>query len=81
MDRTKLPAAPEDEDEELDEGKLFEANLKVERSECLRNNEAGQVRFNYFAIVDKVSTTELIMRAYLNRMSTYVHRILKSPSQ
>ena len=49
-DRTRLPMAPS-EDEYNDESK-FEANVKLERSECLRKE--SNVRFNYHNIIDKV---------------------------
>ena len=50
-DRTRLPMAPS-EDEDNDESKFFEANVKLERSECLRKE--SNVRFNYHNIIDKV---------------------------
>ena len=50
-DRTRLPMAPS-EDEDNDESKFFEANVKLERSECLRKE--SNVRFNYLNIIDKV---------------------------
>ena len=40
------------EDEDNDEGKFFEANVKLERSECLRKE--SNVRFNYHNIIEKV---------------------------
>ena len=40
------------EDEDNDESKFFEANVKLERSECLRKE--SNVRFNYLNIIDKV---------------------------
>ena len=54
-DRTRLPmAASEDQDDDNDEGNFFEANVKLERSECLRKE--GNVRFNYYSIADTVPT-------------------------
>ena len=43
------------EDEDNDESKFFEANVKLERSECLRKE--SNVRFNYHNIIDKVYTS------------------------
>jgi hypothetical protein len=50
-DRTKLPVAPSEDDVD----RFFEANLKVEKSECLRTENS--VRFNYFSVVDQVNET------------------------
>ena len=66
-DRTRLPmAASEDQDDDNDEGNFFEANVKLERSECLRKE--GNVRFNYYSIADTVPTITYLH----NRLNTII---------
>ena len=57
-------AAAEDDDD-IDEGNFFEANLKLERSECLRKESS--VRFNYYSIEDNTANAESDTSALMNR--------------
>ena len=61
-DRTRLPMTAS-EDGDNDEGNFFEANVKLERSECLRKE--SNVRFNYYNIADKVPLTTLICNSII----------------